>query len=220
MFHGKHRDWQGNLTPKIFTKTIKKYPRELIPVPSQTLEIIAIKNKLFVSTSEIDLNSGDKILNLHIINLMLECFNEFEIFDVDLADIVSLKIRRLQWDILPPGEYPWEISRNLIYKITDQPNFIDKEVIEHRMKMISKRDPDFLAVGKAGFNGYFVYGFIKKDIYIFESVHLDNATYIFNSNWKDISTLSKNQIINSDISHKRIIHNKKWSIEVGRAIGN
>lgn len=86
------------------------------------------------------------------------------------------------------------------------------------MKVISHRNPDFLAIGRAGFSGYFVYGFKDKDVYVLESIHLDNATYVFNSHWKDLSQLSKSEIINSTIPHSRIIHNKKWKMSVGRAI--
>jgi hypothetical protein len=43
--------------------------------------------------------------------------------------------------------------------------------IEHRIKTISECNPDFLAVGKGGFTGYFVYGFKSKKIFILESIH-------------------------------------------------
>ena len=49
-------------------------------------------------------------------------------------------------------------------------------------------------------------------------MELDNATYVFNSEWEKISQLTKSQIINSDLPHDRIIHNKQWNLSVGRAI--
>lgn len=86
------------------------------------------------------------------------------------------------------------------------------------MKIISRKNPDFLATGRAGFSGYFVYGFKYQNVYVLESMEFDNATYVFNSEWEKISQLTKSQIINSDLPHKRIIHNKKWNLSVVNAI--
>lgn len=218
MFYGASRDWQGGIHHGIRTRTMDKYPREYIPAPSETLEIIMIKNELYISSSEVNLDDPDETRNIHVTNIMLECFSEFEIFDVDNEEIVGPKIKRLQWDVLPPGEYPWEKSKSIISKVTENIDEKDKKVIEHRMKVISQRKPDFLATGRAGFIGYFVYGFKGKNTYVLESIHLDNATYIFNSDWEALSQLTKSQIIKSDLQHKRIIHNGKWNVELGRAI--
>lgn len=218
MFYGASRDWHGGIHYGIRTRTQDKYPRENVPPPSETLEITEINGKLFISTSELNLNDKNEKRNIHVTNVMLECFSEFEIFDVDENKVVGPKLKRLQWDILPPGEYPWDKSKAIISEAAAQLDEKDKKVIEHRMQVISRRDPDFLATGRAGFSGYFVYGFKKQDVYVFESIHFDNATYVFNSDWEALSQLSKSQIINSELPHSRIIHNGKWSVEVGRAI--
>ncbi len=218
MFYGASRDWHGGIHYGIRTRTQEKYPRENISPPSETLEIIDINGSPFISTSEIDLNDKDDKRNIHLTNVMLECFSEFEIFDIEKEKAIGPKLKRLQWDILPPGEYPWEKSKAIISKATDQLDEKEKKVIEHRMQVISRRKPDFLATGRAGFSGYFVYGFKNTDVYVLESIHFDNATYVFNSDWEALSQLSKSQIINSDLPHSRIIHNGKWSVEVGRAI--
>ena len=96
----------------------------------------------------------------------------------------------------------------------------DRKVIEYRMRVISQKEPDFLATGRAGFNGYFVYGFTNEDVYILESMEFDNATYVFNSEWEELSKLTKNQIINSDLPHQRIIHNRAWALSINRAISD
>lgn len=218
MFYGSSRDWHGGIHHGIKTRTVKKYPREQIPAPSEAIQIIEINGKKLVSSSELNLEDIDDTRNIHVTNLMLECFSTFEIFDIDKQQIVGPTLKRLQWDILPKGEYPWDKSKPIIDKATEQIEEKDKKVIEHRMKIISRRSPDFLAIGRAGFNGYVVYGFRHKDIYVLESIHLDNATYVFNSDWEALSQLSKSEIINSNLPHNRIIHNGKWSVAVGRAI--
>lgn len=218
MFHSSTRDWHGGIHYGIRTRTIDKYPRENIPAPSETFEIITINGNLFISSAELDLNDGDESKNIHVTNIMLECFSEFEIYDLEKEEIVGPLLKRLQWDILPSGECPWIKAKPIILKRTEHLKEKDKKVIEHRMKVISRRDPDFLATGRAGFSGYFVYGFKDQDVYILESMELDNATYVFNSEWEAISKLTKSQIISSDLPHNRIIHNKKWNFSVGHAI--
>lgn len=218
MFHGSSRDWHGGIHYGIRTRTMNKYPRENIPAPSETFEIITINEELFLSSSELNLNDIDETRNIHVTNIMLECFPEFKIYDIEKEEIVGPRLKRLQWDIMPSGECPWDKAKSIISKKIEHLEEKDKKVIEHRMKVISRREPDFLATGRAGFSGYFVYGFKYQDVYILESMELDNATYVFNSEWEAISKLTKSQIINSDLSHERIIHNKKWNVSVGRAI--
>lgn len=218
MFYGASRDWHGGIHYGIKTRTMNKYPREYIPAPSETFEIVDINGKYYISSSELNLIDSEEKRNIHVTNLMLECFSEFEIFDTENVIIIGPKLKRLQWDVLPSGKYPWEKSKKIIQKATERLDKKDKGVIEHRMRIISKRNPDFLATGRAGFSGYFVYGFKDKDVYVLESIHLDNATYIFNSEWEKLSQLTKSEIINSTIPHERIIHNGKWSVSVGRAI--
>lgn len=218
MFYGSSRDWHGGIHYGIRTRTIDKYPRENIPAPSETFEIVTIGESLFLSSSELNLSDSDETRNIHVTNIMLECFSAFDIYDVEKDEIVGPRLKRLQWDILPSGECPWDKARPIILKRTEHLKESDKKVIEHRMKTISRRKPDFLATGRAGFSGYFVYGFKDKDVYVLESMELDNATYVFNSEWEVISKLTKSQIINSELPHQRIIHNKKWAASVGRAI--
>lgn len=218
MFYGSSRDWHGGIHYGIRTRTIDKYPREYIPAPSEIFEIVKIKGNLHLSSSELDLNDKDETRNIHVTNMMLECFSEFDIYDLEKEEIVGPKLKRLQWDILPPGESPWSKAKPIILNRTEHLPEKDKKIIEHRMKVISRREPDFLATGRAGFSGYFVYGFKEKDVYVLESMELDNATYVFNSDWEAISKLTKSQIINSELPHQRIIHDKKWNVSVGRAI--
>lgn len=218
MFYGASRDWGGGIQYGVRIRTMDKYPREYIPAPSETFEIISVNGELFVSSSELNLGDPDEARNILVTNLMLECFTEFEIFDTEKQKTIGPKLKRLQWDVLPPGEYPWEKSKAIITKVTSNLDEKDKKVIEHRMQFIARMKPDFLATGRAGFNGYFVYGFKYKNVYVLESVHLDNATYVFNSDWESLSQLTKSEIIKSNISHNRIIHNRRWRIELSRVI--
>ncbi len=218
MYYGTTRDWHGGLHSSTKTRTIKKYPRDYVSAPSETLQIVEIENKYYIASSELDVENDNESRIIHVCNLMIECFSEFEIFDTKTKKIIGPTLKRLQWDILPQGQYPWQTSRPIIEAATKHLEQKDREVIEHRMKIISRRNPDFLATGRGGFSGYFVYGFKSKDKYVLESIHLDNATYVFESNWEDLSQLTKNEIINSNVTHQRIIHNRSWATSIGHAI--
>ncbi len=218
MFFGASRDWQGGIHHGIRTRTIDKYPREQIPAPSEFLYIVEINGTNYISSTELNLDDSDETKNIHMVNIMLECFSGFEIFDIEKQQIIGPKLKRLQWDVLPAGEYPWDRSKSIISKSIESLNKKDKEVIEYRMKTISRHKPDFLATGRAGFSSYLVYGFKDKGVYVLESTHLDNATYVFNSDWERLSQLTKNDIINSSLPHSRIIHNAKWAATIGRVI--
>ena len=220
MFYGASRDWQGGTHYGLKTRTAKKYPREYVAAPSETFEIVDIDNSLFLSSSILDLNDTDETRNIHVTNLMLECFSEFNIYDVEKQEIVGPRLKHLQWDILPSGQYPWSKAKDIISQRIEHLEEKDRKVIEYRMRVISQKEPDFLATGRAGFNGYFVYGFTSEDVYILESMEFDNATYVFNSEWEELSKLTKNQIINSDLPHQRIIHNRAWALSINRAISN
>lgn len=202
------------------TRTVDKYPREYIAAPSETIEIIHLDGRRYISSAELDLNEADEKRNIHVANMMLECFSAFEVFDICKNKIIGPKLKRLAWGVLPSGKYPWAESKGVINKAASKLDRKGREVVEHRMRVISKLNPNFLATGRAGFSGCFVYEFEGPNVYVLESVYLDNATYIFDSNWEKLSGLTKNEIINGSIPHKRIVHSQRWSVEVGRAIHN
>jgi len=69
-------------------------------------------------------------------------------------------------------------------------------------------------VGNAGFHGYIIFGFKKKNFYILESVHLGNATYVFGKNWEELSKLTKKEILDEGLQEKRIIHKRSWENQI------
>ena len=218
MCYGTTTDWQGGTHSRVQSRTVKMYPREYIDAPSERIQVIDIDGLKYIATNELNLIDEDEERNIHLCNLMLECFSEFEIFDINSWEIVGPKLKILQWDVLPKGKYPWKVSSKIVKGLTELLPPKDQEVIEHRMKIISRHNPDFLASGRGGFSGYFVYGFETKGKNVLESNHLDNATYVFESDWENVSQLTKNEIINSDITHNRVIHNKMWAGALVRAL--
>ncbi len=208
------QDWHGRPHSGVVSRTIKKYPRDYIPAQELSLGIVQLDGDKFVATDIINLN--EEKMSLHASNLMLECFGGFDLVDAENEAIVGPKVKQLHWDVLPPGEYPWSRAKGLIGEATKHLEEKDRKVIESRIQSITRFSPDFVATGRAGFTGYFVFGFKKKGLYCLESIYLDNATYIFGEDWEKLSKLTKNQIINGDVEHTRIIHDKCWGREIRR----
>lgn len=207
------KDWHGKEHSGLVTRTRMMYPLEYIPAPSEFIEIISLNEKFYYSTREIDLNESDESI-IHLENLMLELFSQFEIFDSSNGKLLRTKIKKLMWEVLPPGLYPWERIEAVIKLSSGNISESDEARIHERLKFLEKFTPTFIGAGRAGFNGYFIYAYQDKEIYVLESIFLNNATYVFNGNWEELSQLTKNEIINSEHHHIRIIHDKNWKKKI------
>jgi hypothetical protein len=211
-------DWHRQPHYGSKTRSGKRIARVYIQAPSVFLSIAVINDEKYIITPSLRLSEGSTELNIHIANLMLECFNEFEVLDENKNPLKTSKFKKLQWHILPKGVYPWDKVASMIKSGTSRLTKEESEIILERLKLINAYKPDFIGVGHGGFNGYFVFGFENKNVYILESVFLDNATYVFKENWEHLSELTKNEIINSDIEHIRVIHDKRWKQAIGIVI--
>ncbi len=207
----KWEDWGGNEHSRIVDIPYKRYQRKFIEPPSEEMTITMNSlGKIIVSRKFKNNESAyDEIL--HCLNLFLEVFGECEIITKTFKAPQKVKPIRLNWEILPPGKYPWNVIKTSIGESLDkQPNG-NKPIIRNRIETISNYEPDFCATGKGGFNGYIVFGFKSKNLYILESVFNNNATYVFKDNWETFSKMTKKEVINGEHQFKRIIHRLGWT---------
>jgi hypothetical protein len=65
-----------------------------------------------------------------------------------------------------------------------------------------------------------IYGFEECNNVVLEANDINNATYILDNNWREISKLTKAQILKSKLCKKRIIHNKSWHSVVKKYVIN
>lgn len=203
------KDWHGKEHDGIQHRTMDVYQVEFIPPPSEKLFLIEINNTPYITSRQITIR-GDQFNTIHIANLMLEYFGEFEIFDTLKDNISVIPTRHLQWEVLPPGKYPWNKAASFVLPHLTRLSSSERGVIEHRMREITKHQPDFLATGRGGYSGYFIYGFTSRNLFFLESTELNNATYVFGEDWEKLSSLSKEKIINGEHAYARIVHDKKW----------
>jgi hypothetical protein len=211
-------DWHGNSHSGMQIRSQKVYQKDLVPPPEEYLTVMQGASGSVLASRSLDISVDDDEKIIHIINLFLELFGDLEITSVDLKTASSLIVKRLNWRVLPPGEFPFERA------MTELADFIEKveenvrPVIQTRIKSVTQYKPDFVAVGVGGFREYVVFGFRSKNIYVLESPMIGNATYIFNSNWAEVSALSKKEILDGAHCKARLVHNNRWTSALRQAI--
>lgn len=169
-------DWHGNdhYGTRYYSKPC--YQRKLLPPPEIEL---TYTNGMLISPL-LTKTEDDNIITKHIINIFLEIFGICETFTENIETIKKIKVERLPWTVLPKGEYPWKKAKEHLGDILKGVPDKHKIVISNRHEAITYYKPDFMAIGDESFWGYVIYGFVKKDLYVFESNKPDNATYFFN----------------------------------------
>lgn len=189
----------------------RRYPRTVLPPQSVELTVSnSDKGELVILSPEIEFCQQNQDLIIHVVNLFLEIFGECQTFDVENNPIAVPPIVKLNWEVLPKGKMPWQERKKQIMEFIRRARGANKQVIEKRLETINRHEPDFTAIGSAGFSGYIVHGFKDKNLYILESVYTNNATYVLEDNWESISKLTKAEILNNNLHKYRVIHSKSW----------
>ena len=156
---------------------------------------------------------------LHALNVCLELFGECEVFTDNLKSVVPPADRRLNWEILPPGKYPWERILSVVQPIIDRAKKGNRAAITMRLETVTGYEPEFVAMGSAGFHGYMIFGFPTKSLFILESAYYGNATYVFDKNWETLSKLTKAEILDQSLQKDRLLHLSGWPFKLARVFG-
>lgn len=151
---------------------------------------------------------NDKLL--HDINLLLDVAGECEILTQDLVSPIGRNLRRLNWEVLPRGNLPWQQLEPLLSRRIENLSESARAVVLHRLKVVSGYRHNFVAVGRAGFSGYVVFGFPELAIYVLECTHEGNATYVFGNDWEELYQWSKAEVLQDDRHLHRLIHARGW----------
>lgn len=201
---------------KIVEVPYLRYPRTQVPPFAIELEVMESKSGgLLIIAGPFIHQHSDVAKATNTANMFIELFNESLVFDEALALWNKAPLRRLNWELLPPGKNPWESAQAGLKKIVERADKGNQPVIQKRFEAIGLYDPEFVAEGKAGFDGYVVFGFPSNGFCILESNSVNNATYVLNDgNWESVSQLSKAEILNVQAHRSRLIHRKNWFSEL------
>lgn len=211
----KWQEFRGRYDTEEMSKIVEipylRYPRTFIPPPSVELTIKELEEGGPVLVSPIIRFVDNRDAEfIHTINLFLELFGECELFRQDLSPVIELRLIRLNWEVLPKGQLPWARLQQHLRPIIDRQPAGNRVVIDKRHEAISAFDPEFVAVGHGGFDGYVIFGFPAKSLYLLESTMINNATYVLDQNWEELSSMSKAELLNNDLHKDRLVHRKNW----------
>jgi hypothetical protein len=214
-FHGKDRVDQSDIKDVPY----QRYPRTFVPPQGVELTVTSLPNGdwLLVTRSFEYRGPNDPAL-LHAVNVTLEALGECEVFTNTLQSILGVQIRRLNWDLLPPGKHPWSVVHARIASVLSQRPPKSRVVVEHRIQTINRYEPKFVAIGRAGFHGYLAFGFPKLGLCVLESTLRDNATYVFGPNWEALTQLTKAEILDGSLHTDRVIHTSGWDARIARLL--
>jgi hypothetical protein len=172
----------------------------------------------FVVTDIIEFCKQNEKMLINTINIFLIYFGECNILTENLDNISPNKVIRLNWDILPQGDYPWEKIEKVLERVSKKSSKTSRRILIDNCRYINSFSPDFMALGRSGFSGYVIWGFSNQKRYILESIYTNNATYVFGKDWKELSKLSKAEILNENLQIARIIHNNNWKQNINQFI--
>jgi hypothetical protein len=135
--------------------------------------------------------------------------------DKNLSSWVSAPVRRLNWQLLPPGKNPWESAKPALEEMVKRASAGNQNVLRARLTAVGEKNPDFVAIGAGGFEGYTVFGFVKQGLCVLESPQVNNATYVLPmESWEAVSQMSKAQILDSKAHTARVVHTRAWFDEL------
>jgi len=200
-------------TRHMVTIPYQAYQRTFVAGPEIRLTIAQSNDELLIVSPLLTKSAINESINKHVINLFLDLFGDFQLLNDQLkAAFIDVPVRRLDWTLLPMGEYPWSRieQEGLLPK---QKNGKERQ-IRHTDDVIRQFNPTSCAIGNGGFKGYVAFCFPDKGINLMENFFHGNATYIFNQDWEELSKQTKATIIHGNLALHRIEHRKGWEQEI------
>lgn len=210
------KDWHGNY--HYVDVSYKRYQRKEIPAPGVEIKITEKDGVFFFTSPLLVRDEGCQTAIKHVINLFLELFGSCEVLDESfIPALSSIPTKRVNWKILPEGEYPWKRLAKIAGDI-ESPRSGKAKIQEHCIDVISRYNPTELIYGAGGFRGYLIFRFPDKNIFVMENVVYGNATYVFENDWLKFSQLTKAEIINNRLQKDRIEHRNGWEVKIDKLL--
>lgn len=199
----------------------ERYPRIFIEPKGVKFTLTNLVNgqKILVANAVFKMNSlteRELVLIKFIVNLLVEAVGEAEIFPLDSITGMPVRvIKTVNWQIIPEGERIWDFVK---HDIDHGVSKSEKIMIKERFKVLEEYSPDEMYEGLDSYVGYVVFYYKSKGLYVFDSIMYGQATYVFDRDWKEVSKLTKKQIIDGGLAKARLIHSKSWRNEIDKLL--
>jgi hypothetical protein len=188
----------------------RRYQRDIIEPPTVELHVAdASDGTRYLAVEAMPYLPENEVRLRHNINLLLELFGECELLRDDLAPLLRTPVRRVNWELLPQGELPWEQVRPALEPIVARAKPAVRPVVLHRFKTIESYGPAYRVAGRGGFAGYIAFAFPDLGLYVLENATYGNATYVLEGDdWQALSQLTKAELLAEGLHKARIIHRR------------
>jgi hypothetical protein len=199
-----------------------RYPRTRMPPYSVEMQVRTRSDgATFLVSGPFKVQTELDVVATNTANVFREQLDGFEILTSKLETWIASPIRRLNWDLLPAGQNPWASAKAAVSRIVESAAPGNRPVIAERFAAIGRYEPEFVAVGREGFDGYVVFGFPQYGFCLLENKHVNNATYVLaESSWVTVSQLTKAEILAAGIHRARLIHTRSWFDELDALMGS
>lgn len=194
------------------------YPRTFHEPPGVELTYVEAHDGAYVVSPALANDEASHEAIRHQVNLLLELFGECELVRADLGRFTAVKLRRLTWTMLPPGEHPWPRLQEHLAGVLKRFSDNTRTVILDRQRTILDHGPDEQFVGMGGFDDYIAYLFRAQGIVVLECVRRGNAIYVFGQDWARFSQLTKAEVLNQSLHLDRIVHIEGWKERLARVL--
>lgn len=191
-----------------------RYPRQHMPAPEEEIALTEADGKPVVLSEPLTNQPSEHDRILHVVNVFLSLFGECVILDSEKSTLCDMsEVKRVNWRIFPKGNMMWSHVETYVKGIRAGGPSRQKERA-YCLHAIHGHSPDEIYAGNGGFGGYLVFVYKALNMSIMENFRYGNATYIFKSDWQDVSKLSKGEILNDNLHDARLIHNNEWKVEL------
>lgn len=183
--------------------------------PKIEVEAYGIELQLYEDESKqqfVIINMTDKIRKTYMkeaINLMLEIYGRCYVYDDVIQVEKTIKRKRCNWEILPPGELPSKHVKKQLESMNQRTDTFDIA----RLNYVEMYNATTSVEGINGFKGYYAYLF--ENYCVLESAFYGNATYIIpKDNWEEMSQKTKKELIDEKRLVGKIDHTQNWKKNV------
>jgi hypothetical protein len=127
-------------------------------------------------------------------------------------------MKHLPWRVLPPGELSVTTLHQHYHRLQQQNPHVRYE--RERITNAFSLHPDQCYVGRDEFEGYMVLTFAHTPKALLECPEFGNAIYIINSDWKRLSSKTKQELLaNHSGEITKMVHKGDWFSRVKRGLG-
>ena len=192
----------------------KRYKRRYGSPVKAKIGLERSNETVYITSPVLKEDTNDEVVLMYM-NLFKNLFNRFEFRDNNFK--LPIPVKGNTWTMLKKGERPLSTPELIEYISKDTKK--DCQEVEREYASLFKKESSSIEYGEDGFKGYFAFSYDDSRYVIMEKFSSGNATYIFEKeNWKQLSKLTKTELIQEKLYVKRILHNDKWNEKIASYI--